>query len=410
MPEAVSQASTAIKEAERLIQAGSLESASELLEHAIEQDATVEARYLLAATYCELGEYDAALRHASAAVDQEPSSAPARDMLAKVNLALGHYDSALTDYIGLAALCREQSPKPPDQCSIPAHYALHNIEQLEHILTVAKREEPTPGGVLPEGLQGLSRGLTDLINEANGEAPWLTIPGRTSQFLADPPYVRVTEERLPRYVNTAVDYGSIQQGVVNGQKVQVIDDFLTPEALQQVRKFCLESTVWRHPYKFGYVGAFPQDGFASTSLFAVAEEFVAALGDAFEGVQFAQWWGFVYNANLPGTDIHGDDADFSLNLWITPDSANLDSDSGGLVVWDKKAPSDWSFDDYNSGGDRVQKYLDEHNAESQVIPHRANRAVLFEGHLFHRTDDFTFAPGFENRRRSLTFLFRRNKG
>jgi tetratricopeptide (TPR) repeat protein len=410
VPEAVPQAVTAINEAERLIQAGRLEPASELLERAVEQDATLEALYLLAATYCELGAYDAAHRHASAAVDQDPSSAPARDMLAKVNLALGHYDSALTEYIALAALCREQGPKPPDQFSIPAHYALHNIEQLEHILTVAKRDKPTSGSVLSEELQGLSRGLTDLINNANGQAPWLTLPGPTSQFLADPPYVRVTEERLPRYVNTAVDYGLIQQGVVNGQKVQVIDDFLTPEALAQLRKFCLESTIWRHPYKFGYVGAFPQDGFASVSLFAVAEEFRAALGDAFDGIQFAQWWGFVYNANLPGTDIHGDDADFSLNLWITPDSANLDPDSGGLVVWDQKAPSDWSFDDYNSGGDRVRQYLEERNAESQVIPHRANRAVLFEGHLFHRTDGFSFAPGFENRRRSLTFLFRRNKG
>ena len=46
----------------------------------------------------------------------------------------------------------------------------------------------------------------------------------------------------------------------------------------------------------------------------------------------------------------------------------------------------------------------------RVIPYRANRAVLFEGHLFHRTDDFTFAPGFENRRRSVTLLFRRRKG
>jgi tetratricopeptide (TPR) repeat protein len=410
VPEAVPEASTAIKKAERLIQAGSLEPASKVLEHVVEQDATVEALYLLAATYCELGEYDAARRHASAAVDQDPSSAPARDMLAKVNLALGQYDSALTDYIALAALCREQSPKPPDQFSIPAHYALHNIEQLEHILTAAKREKPTSGSVLSEELQGLSRGLTDLIDGANGKAPWLTLPGPGSQFLADPPYVRVTEERLPRYVNTSVDYGLIQQGVVNGQKVQVIDDFLTPDALAQLRKFCLESTIWRHPYKFGYVGAFPQDGFASVSLFAVAEEFLAALGDAVDGIQFAQWWGFVYNSNLPGTDIHGDDADFSLNLWITPDSANLDPDSGGLVVWDQKAPSDWSFDDYNSGGDRVRQYLEERNAESHVIPHRANRAVLFEGHLFHRTDGFTFAPGFENRRRSLTFLFRRTKG
>ena len=114
-------------------------------------------------------------------------------------------------------------------------------------------------------------------------------------------------------------------------------------------------------------------------------------------------------AKLPGTDIHGDDADFSLNFWITPDAANLDPDTGGLVVWDKTAPSNWSFNDYNSGGDRVRQFLRDQNAESMIIPYRANRAVLFEGHLFHQTDGFTFAPGFANRRRSLTFLFRRRK-
>ena len=132
-----------------------------------------------------------------------------------------------------------------------------------------------------------------------------------------------------RYLNPDVDYAPIRQAIAAGQlKAEVIDDFLTPDALEQVRKFCLESTVWRHPYKFGYVGAFPQDGFATISLFAVAEELEAALGEAFDGYQLAQWWAFEYDARLPGTDIHGDDADFSLNLWITPDSANLDPDYG----------------------------------------------------------------------------------
>jgi hypothetical protein len=144
-------------------------------------------------------------------------------------------------------------------------------------------------------------------------------------------------------------------------------------------------------------------------LFAIAEELLAALGEAFNEYQLAQWWAFAYDTKLPGTDIHGDDADFSLNLWITPDSANLDPGTGGLVVWDKTPPSDWSFDDYNSGGQRVRTFLRDQNAESIVIPYRANRAVLFEGHLFHQTDAFTFAPGFANRRRSLTFLFRRRR-
>ena len=197
--------------------------------------------------------------------------------------------------------------------------------------------------------------------------------------------------------------------VTGRQKVQVIDDFLTPDALDQVQKFCLESTVWRHPYKFGYVGAFPQDGFASVSLFAIAEELQSALGEALAEYQLAQWWAFEYDSKLPGTDIHADDADFTLNMWITPDAANLDPNTGGIVVWDKTAPSDWSFNDYNSGGERVRQFLHDHNAESTIIPYRANRAVLFEGHLFHQTDGFTFAPGFANRRRSLTFLFRRSK-
>ena len=409
MPESVSQAATTLFEAERLMQGGSFELAVEILENAIESEPTLEALYLLATSYLELGELDRALHYASAAVEKDPSSAPALDLRAKVDLALGQYDSALSDYIALAALCREQRPVPPASFSIPAHFALHNIEQLDHIVTVAHRNSQASAEASSEQLLGLRRGLIDVIDKANGEAPWVSVPGKSSQILADPPYVRVSEERLPRYLNPAVDYGPIQQGISAGQQVQVIDDFLTPAALDQLRKFCLESTVWRHPYKFGYVGAFPQDGFASVSLFAIAEELLAALGEAFDGYQLAQWWGFVYDSNLPGTDIHGDDADFSLNLWITPDSANLDPSSGGLVVWDKTAPSDWTFDHYNSGGDRVRQYLEEHNAESQVIPHRANRAVLFEGHLFHRTDGFSFAPGFANRRRSLTFLFRRNK-
>jgi tetratricopeptide (TPR) repeat protein len=410
VPGPVSHAEAALGEAERLMRDGDFELAVEVLQDVVERGPTLEAVCMLASSYLELGEQDSALRYASAAVEMEPSSAPARDLRAKVDLALRDYASALSDFGALAALCREQRPIPPEKFSVPAHFALHNVEQLEHILAIGNYDEQAFAGIFTEELPGLRRRLADVIAGAHGKAPWVSVHGRSSRILADPPYVRASEEKLPRYLNTGVDYRAIQQAVVTGgQKVQVIDDFLTPDALDQLQKFCLESTVWRHPYKFGYVGAFPQDGFASVSLFAIAEELLAALGEAFGGYQLAQWWGFAYDAQLPGTDIHGDDADFSLNVWITPDSANLDPSRGGLVVWDKTAPSDWSFDDYNSGGDRVRQFLQDHNAESTVVPYRVNRAVLFEGHLFHRTDDFAFAPGFANRRRSVTLLFRRSK-
>jgi tetratricopeptide (TPR) repeat protein len=409
VPEPVPDATSALSEAERLTQGGSFASAVDVLAKVVEVGGSLQEVLMLASVYLELGEHDKALHYASLAVQREPSAAPARDVLAKVNLALKDYASALKDYEAVATLAHEQRAEPPDQYAIPAHFALHNLEQLDHILSSNRDQQASAGGLTAK-FDEFRGQLVDLIDGANGEAPWVPLQGESSRIVVNPPYVKVSEERLPRYVNTSVDYRPIQQAIVSGQKVQVIDDFLTPEALDQLRKFCLESTVWRHPYKFGYVGAFPQNGFASTSLFAIAEEFSAALGEAFDQYQLAQWWAFVYDTKLPGTDIHGDDADFSLNLWITPDSANLDPDGGGLVVWDKTAPSDWSYNDYNSGGDRVRQYLRDQNAESSIIPYRANRAVLFEGHLFHRTDDFSFAPGFENRRRSVTFLFRRSKG
>jgi hypothetical protein len=402
--------SPGLAEAEDLMRAGNSEAAVQILLNIVEQDGDSQAFFMLVMLYLELGHYDEAHRHALVAVEVEPSSAPARGLLAKINLALGDYASALSDYDAIAALCREQRPTPPAQYAIPAHFALRNLEQLDHIVT-ANRDKQVSAGPLVDQLDGVRRGLAEVIDEANGEVPWITLSGSSPGLFADPPFFKVPEEKLPSYLNPDVDYEPIRHAISSGElKAEVIDDFLSPDALEQVRKFCLESTVWRHPYKFGYVGAFPQDGFASTSLFAVAEELESALGEAFDGYHLAQWWAFEYDARLPGTDIHGDDADFSLNLWITPDSANLDPTTGGLVVWDKTAPTDWSFDDYNSGGERVQRYLQDHNAESHVIPYRENRAVLFKGHLFHRTDDFTFAPGFANRRRSVTFLFRRSKG
>ncbi len=390
-------------------ESSSVESAVDILANVVERGGSLKEICMLASLYLELGEHDKALRHASAALDRDPSSVPARNVRAKANVAVGEYVSALSDFETLGVLGHEQRPIPPDEWSIPAHFALYNIEQLEHILS-GDRDGQLSADISAEELFDLRRDLEEVIDAANGEAPWVSVEGQSIGLLADPPYVKVSDEKLPRYLNPGVDYGPIRQAITTGQlQAEVIDNFLTPEALDQVRRFCLESTVWRHPYPFGYVGAFPQHGFASVSLFAIAEELLVALGDAFDGYQLADWWAFVYDAKLPGTDIHGDDADFSLNLWITPDSANLDPSTGGLVVWDKAAPSDWSYSDYNSGGERVSRFLRDQAAESHVIPYRENRAVLFKGQLFHRTDDFTFAPGFANRRRSVTFLFRRSK-
>jgi len=123
-------------------------------------------------------------------------------------------------------------------------------------------------------------------------------------------------------------------------KLVVIDDLLTPEALHGLRRFALGSTVWKKPYRQGYIGAFDEYGFACPLLAQIAEELGEVFPSVVEGHGLLNCWGFVYDSALNGIRIHADQAAVNVNFWITPDEANLDPESGGMVVWDAVAPED----------------------------------------------------------------------
>src|SRR5262245_26457281 len=99
----------------------------------------------------------------------------------------------------------------------------------------------------------------------------------------------------------------------------------------------------------------------------------------------------------------------SINLWITPDSANLQPGAGGLDVWDVAAPDDWTFEDYNHGVRDIRAFLEQEGARQTSFAYAENRALLFKGSIFHQTAATRFADGFENRRRNVTMLFRRTQ-
>jgi len=46
-------------------------------------------------------------------------------------------------------------------------------------------------------------------------------------------------------------------------------------------------------------------------------------------------------------------------------------------------------------------------AKTVTVPYRANRAVIFDSNLFHKTDTIRFAEGYENRRLNITMLYGR---
>ena len=187
----------------------------------------------------------------------------------------------------------------------------------------------------------------------------------------------------------------------------VVDDFLSPEALREMRLFCLESTVWStNRYAHGRLGSFFRDGFNCPLLIQIAEELRAAF-PRIVGARhrLTQLWGYKHTTTQPALSPHADFAAVNVNFWITPDEANLDPTEGGLVVYDVDAPRDWAFDSYNKDARRIRAFLAERGAKATRIPYKCNRAVVFDSDLFHATPAVRFRDGYEQRRINVTALF-----
>jgi hypothetical protein len=189
--------------------------------------------------------------------------------------------------------------------------------------------------------------------------------------------------------------------------IMVIDDFLSAPAWRELLSFCQDSTVWfANRYRNGRLGAFFREGFNCPLLVQIAEE----LRDAFPRVigrkhALEHMWGYKYSPVHGQGRPHADFAAVNVNFWITPDQSNLDPDAGGLVIYDKEAPPEWEFADYNMNGPKIVSFISETGAKSIEIPYRANRAIIFNSDLFHVTANCRFREGYEDRRMNVTMLY-----
>jgi hypothetical protein len=190
--------------------------------------------------------------------------------------------------------------------------------------------------------------------------------------------------------------------------VIVIDDFLVPEALERLNRFCLRSTCWfGNRYANGRLGAFLFSGFNAPLLLQIAEEIRDALPDVIDDRHpLRQLWAFKNTGELPpDSTIHADFAAVNVNFWITPDEANLDPASGGMVIYDIDAPSSWDFATYNERIDIIREYLAMRQPGAIRVPYRQNRAVIFNSDLFHATEAVRFRPGYADHRINITMLY-----
>jgi len=198
--------------------------------------------------------------------------------------------------------------------------------------------------------------------------------------------------------------------------IVVIDNLLSPAVLDKVRDYLLMSTFWyeaKTPRYGRYVGAYIGDGMHDKLLIAIAYELHKAMPRVMNGHPMKELWSYKYESafesgseSQEGIHTHADDAAVNVNIWLTPDSANLDPTSGGLVVYTAKPPQHWGFSEFNANWEFVEENLLQPTGFANVtVPYRQNRAVLFDSFLFHKTDQYKFRKGYENRRINLTILY-----
>jgi tetratricopeptide (TPR) repeat protein len=185
-------------------------------------------------------------------------------------------------------------------------------------------------------------------------------------------------------------------------KFAVIDDALSPAALADLQAFCMESSIWSSAHRDGYVIAAPEDGMACPLMAQVITELRAALPEILGTLSLHYIAGFKYAAGK-GSDVHADSAAVNINLWVTPDEANLEPGRGGLQVWDLVSPGDPQL--FNGDTVATRALLEKSGARPTIVPYRCNRMVVFDSDLFHETDQFLFRDSYADRRVNITMLF-----
>jgi hypothetical protein len=186
----------------------------------------------------------------------------------------------------------------------------------------------------------------------------------------------------------------------------VVDSALTPFALGSLQRLLTESTIWFEVKDHGgHLGAYFEEGLACSLMAQIAEELRAVLPRTLGGKQLAQLWAYKYQQGMGGTELHADIGAVSLNLWVTPDSANLEPERGGLEILPAVLPPDWDFQRMNVERDALRHFAAASGTAPVRIAYRCNRMVVFDARLPHGTAPGRFAEGYVNKRTNVTFLF-----
>jgi len=289
----------------------------------------------------------------------------------------------------------------------------HDIEQLKYLADLGEKTEK---------FQALEKIYTNVSLDIDWSKEGMQLLTNEHQKILKSSYKRPINmveapDLLDGSLNDMLDVEKIEKDYFkHDHGLTYADNFLAPKALELLRKFLLGSTIWNHVKLGGYLGAYLKDGLACPLVLQIAADLKNKFPGIFKDHQLAQLWAYKYdsqahksNNGLTGIAPHADHAAVNVNFWVTPASANLNPNSGGLVVYNTPAPLEWGFKTFNSDQLKIAKHLEINSSENSIVPYNENRVVIFNSNLIHETDNFEFQEGYENRRINVTLLFGRRE-
>ncbi|NND60849.1 MAG: hypothetical protein HKN49_11340, partial [Gammaproteobacteria bacterium] len=310
----------------------------------------------------------------------------------------------LADRRGTAARGFEQ-PLPADEAHTTRFKLEHDCQQLRYLL-----DNGAVSDNHLELVQAYEAAIADLQStDANQHVIRAEQRGDHWRLLEQtynrPLHVPTLPQLQGPLINPDLDIESIESRYLDEQPhVTYVDNLLAPDALIALRQFLYSATIW-YDIKPNYLGAYFIEGFANRLTLGIAEGLRRALPRVFGDHRLTQSWAYKYGPRLTGIPTHADAAAVNVNFWIAPDEANLDAQTGGLKVYNIAAPREWDFQRFNNDQQAMAALLADHRDDFVRIPHRCNRAVIFDSNLFHETDEIHFVDDYLSRRINVTILY-----
>ena len=267
-----------------------------------------------------LNEHEKALSTFKKALSIEPNFFKAQTNLANTYLTQQkNFEKAVTE--SHKALGAYQKASKIYNQSVPLFRLKHDVEQAEYLKS--KNYEINGLNEFYDIGKEILNKKENEENESNFNKEILLKDSEIQSLLpfCKNQYIYQTPKLSGSVLNPDKDWNQVEMEYLNSEKqIIYIDNFLSKEAIKELREFSLVSKVWIHQMPNKYLGAFSDSGFINPLHIQLGTDLQKKLPKLFGKYNIGKFWGFKYDTTLgKGIGIHADFAYLNLNFWITPD-------------------------------------------------------------------------------------------